>query len=269
MNPAVVTLVTDYGPQSEHVGALHAVLVGIDPGIVRVDLAHDIPPGDIRFGALILARLAARLPAAVHLAVVDPGVGSGRRGLAVRLAGGGALVGPDNGLLGPAAAELGATTAVVLPPHAYPAATFDGRDLFAPVAARLALGEPLEGLGAPTDPRAIAMPAVRDPDVSTGRMRAEVVGSDHFGNVQLAARVDALERAGLRVGAVVRVDGPGGPVTALVGRTFADVAPGEMVVYLDSHGHVAIAEHRGEAASRLGAHAGAHVTVTMTRPPAP
>ncbi|HWH13678.1 MAG TPA: SAM-dependent chlorinase/fluorinase, partial [Miltoncostaeaceae bacterium] len=107
MAPPVVTLLTDYGPAGEHVGALHAVIVARCPAAVRVDLAHDIPPGEVRWAALQLARLAPLLPGAMHLAVVDPGVGTARRALAVGLAGGGALVGPDNGLLGPAARALG------------------------------------------------------------------------------------------------------------------------------------------------------------------
>ena len=104
----VVALLTDYGPGSEHVGALHAVVAAGCPGADRVDLAHDLPAGDVRAGALVLRRLAPLVPGAVVVAVVDPGVGTARRAVAVALAGGGALVGPDNGLLGPAAAELGA-----------------------------------------------------------------------------------------------------------------------------------------------------------------
>lgn len=269
MNPPVVTLLTDYGPHSEYVGALHAVLVAADPRIVRVDLAHDIPRGDIRFGAVVLERLAGRLPAAVHLAVVDPGVGTLRRGLAVRLAGGGALVGPDNGLLGPAATALGAVAAVALPAYPGPAATFDGRDLFAPAAARLALGGVLEDLGARVDPFGIAALVAPEPDVGPGQVRAQVLGCDRFGNVQLAARAWVLDQAGLRLGAGVQIAGPAGRRAATVGRTFADVAPGSLVVYIDSHGRLALAERGGDAASRLDVRAGDIVTVTVTVTPAP
>jgi len=269
VSPPIVTLLTDYGPHSEHVGALHAVLVGAHPGIVRVDLAHDIPPGDVRFGAVVLARLAPLLPRAVHLAVVDPGVGSARRGVAVRLADGGALVGPDNGLLGPAAAALGAVAAVALPGHSGTAATFDGRELFAPAAARLALGDALEELGTGVDPTGIAAPVMPEPEVAPGRVRAEILGCDRFGNVQLAARADALDRAAIRPGAGVQITGPAGRGTAAVAHTFGDVPAGSLLVYVDSHGQVAVAVSRGDAASRLGARAGGFVTVAVTPAPAP
>jgi len=269
VRPPVITLLTDYGPQSEYVGALHAVLVAADPGIVRVDLAHDIPPGDVTFGAVVLERLVRQLPTAVHLAVVDPGVGTGRRGLAVRLAGGGALVGPDNGLLGLAAAALGAVAAVALPAHAGDAATFDGRDVFAPAAARLALGDALDRLGDEIDPYGIAAPSVADPEVGPGVVRAAILGCDRFGNVQLAADAAALDRAGIGAGVGVEVRGPAGRASGAVARTFGDVRPGAVVVYGDSHGRLAVAVNGGDAASRLGARAGGSVVISVTPAAAP
>jgi len=265
----VVTLLTDYGPHSEHVGALHAVLVAADPEIVRVDFAHDIPLGDIRFGAVVLARLALGLAQAVHLAVVDPGVGSGRRALAVRLAGGGCLVGPDNGLLGPVAVALGAVRAVELPVNPGRAATFDGRDVFAPAAARLARGEDLERLGTPVNPAGITQVRVPRPATSPGVLKAEILGCDRFGNVQLAARSEDARAAGLVTGLSAEVTGPGGRGAAVVARTFGDAARGLLVVYLDSHGYVAVAENLGDAAARLGARAGGALTVAVTPAPAP
>ena len=269
MSAPVVTLLTDYGPHSEHVGAVHAVLVAADPGIVRVDFAHDIPPGDIRFGAVVLARLATLLPDAVHLAVVDPGVGSARRALAVRLVGGGYVVGPDNGLIGPATGALGAAAAVELPTPSGAAATFDGRDVFAPAAARLALGADLARLGTAIDPATIMSVAVPRVEASPGLLRAEIIGSDRFGNVQLAARAEDAQAAGILTGRNVELTGPTGRHVALVARTFGDAARGALVVYIDSHGHVAVAENCGEAAARLGARAGVTLTVAVTPAPAP
>lgn len=265
----VVTLLTDYGPQTEHVGALHAVLVASDPGIVRVDLAHDIPPGDVRFGAVVLARLAARIPGAVHLAVVDPGVGTARRAIAVRLADGGALVGPNNGLLGFAARALGATAAVQLPPIPGAPATFEGRDLFAPAAARLAVGATLEELGVAIDPAGIRAPEIPAPGVTPGRLDAIVLGCDRFGNLQLAASREHAAGAGLAIGSTVEIIGGSGTAFAHVARTFADAPIGDFVVYLDSHGHLAVAVNCGDAAVRLGVRAGAELALAVTAAPAP
>jgi len=259
----VVTLLTDYGPGSEHVGALHAVLVARCPGATRVDLAHDVPPGQVRWAALQLARLAPLLPSAVHLAVVDPGVGTGRRALAVTLAGGGALVGPDNGLLGPAARALGAVAAHVLtaPPGA--PATFHGRDVFAPAAAALAAGRHAATLGPPVPVASIATPPMPAPGVAPGVLRAEVAGADRFGNVALLAGAADLVAAGLGAGAAVRVSvDDGAPVVARVGRAFADVPRGEVLVHVDSHGQVAVAVREGDAAARLGAGPGRTIRIT-------
>jgi S-adenosylmethionine hydrolase len=258
----VVTLLTDYGPGSEHVGALHAVLASRCPGAARVDLAHDIPAGDVARGAVVLARLAPLCPAAVHVAVVDPGVGSARRALAVGLGDGGALVGPDNGLLALAAERLGATGAVELPVPSEAPATFHGRDVFAPAAVRLAAGEPLAGLGAAVglgELRSLDLPPAR---AAAGRLEATVLGADRFGNLELLAGAEHLEAAGLGLGDALTVTPPGGATRAATrGRTFADVEPGALLVLLDASGAVALAVNRGDAGRHLGAGAGARVTL--------
>jgi S-adenosyl-L-methionine hydrolase (adenosine-forming) len=265
----IVTLLTDYGPQTEHVGALHAVLVASDPQIVRVDLAHDIPPGDVRFGAVVLSRLAARVPGAIHLAVVDPGVGTARRAVAVRLADGGALVGPNNGLLGFAARALGATAAVQLPPIPGAPATFEGRDLFAPAAARLAAGAGLEELGVAIDPTGIHAPEIPAPTIVPGRLEATVIGCDRFGNLQLAASREHAAGAGLMIGSTVEIIGGAGSSFAHVVRTFADAPIGDLVVYLDSHGHLAVAVNCGDAATRLSVRPGVELALAVTAAAAP
>lgn len=261
MSDPVVTLLTDYGPHSEHVGALHAVLVAASPRIVRVDAAHDIPPGQIRFGAVVLARTAALLPGAVHLAIVDPGVGAGRRGLAVGLAGGGALVGPDNGVLGLAARRLGADRAVELPPAPGGARTFDGRDVFAPAAARLALGAPLEALGATVDVAGLCVPELPVAEVAPGVVSARVLGWDRFGNVQLAAGAQDAAAAGLVPPRSVQIRASGSPGPGRMAHVFGDVPDGGLLVYLDSHGHFAVAVNGGDAARRLGVRAGDWVEI--------
>ncbi len=247
-----ITLLTDSGAGGEHVGALHAVLAAGCPDADRIELANDLAPGDVRWGAVVLARLAPLLPDAVHLAVVDPGVGTERLGVAVATAGGGALVGPDNGLLGLAADRMGAHAAVALPVPSDAPATFHGRDVFAPAAARLAAGVLVSDLGEPIDPAAIVRPALPAARTGAGRVEATAIGSDRFGNVTLLAGADELTDAGLAAGDGVTVSTAGGAFAAAVGRTFADVAPGEALVYLDSHGHLALAVNGGAAWDELG-----------------
>jgi hypothetical protein len=256
----VVALLTDYGPGSEHVGALHAAVAAGCPGADRIDLAHDLPAGDVRAGALVLRRVAPLVPGAVVVAVVDPGVGTGRRAVAVALAGGGALVGPDNGLLGPAARDLGARQAVALPPLPEDApATFHGRDLLAPAAARLAAGAALGDLGEAVDPAGLAGPDLPPPEVAPGAVTALAVIVDRFGNVELLAEGDDLGRAGFERGDRISVATGERRHPATVARAFADVAPKGMLVHVDSHGMVAVAVNGGSAAARLGAAAGDRV----------
>ncbi|HVG99743.1 MAG TPA: SAM-dependent chlorinase/fluorinase [Miltoncostaeaceae bacterium] len=250
----VVALLTDYGPGSEHVGALHAVIAAACPGADRIDLAHDLPAGDVRAGAVVLARLAPLVPGAVVLAVVDPAVGTGRRAVAAGLRDGGALVGPDNGLLGPAARALGVATCAVLPPPPADApATFHGRDVLAPAAARLASGRSPADLGEPADPATIAQPDLPPAEAGPGALRATVAVVDRFGNVELLAGAADLERAGFARGDRIHaaVGERRHPVT--VARAFADVPRRGMLVHVDSHGMVALAVNGGSAAARLGA----------------
>jgi S-adenosylmethionine hydrolase len=226
-----------------------------------------VPLGDVRLGALILARLAPLVPGAVHLAVVDPGVGTARRATAVALEGGGALVGPDNGLLGPAARALGPLGAVALPPPPDDApATFHGRDLFAPAAARLAAGAAPQELGEPFDPGTLAEPDLPPPAVEPGRVEAEAVGADRFGNLQLLAGQEHLEAAGFERGDRIWAAVTERRHPATVARAFADVAPKALLVHVDSHGMVALAVNGGSAAQRLGAAPGDRVTLGRWAP---
>jgi S-adenosylmethionine hydrolase len=257
----VVAFLTDYGAGSEHVGALHATVARACPAADRIDLAHDIPPGDVRRGAVVLARLAPVLPAgAIVVAVVDPGVGGQRRGLAIGLREGGALIGPDNGLLAPAADRLGAVRAWVLPTPPGSPATFHGRDVFAPAAAALALGA--APLGMPVEPAGVVRPDLPVPRAAPGRLEASVLGADRFGNVELLAGPDDLAAAGIGIGDAVRVgpaDAPG--LAATVARTFSDVPPGALLVHVDGSGAVAVAANGADAAARLGAAPGETVAI--------
>ena len=240
--------------------ACKGVIARIAPQVGVIDVTHAVPPQDVRRGAVLLAQTVPYLPRAVHLAVVDPGVGTDRRGVVV-LAAGGLLVGPDNGLLLPAAEALGGVRAA----HQLTAAefrlstvsaTFHGRDVFAPAAAHLAAGVPADRMGAAVEPTTLVSlpPPVRE--VHDGRIDTEVVVADAFGNLQLAAAAADLATAGLGVRVRVLLDGAG--FDAAVVGTFADVPPGALLVLVDSAGHLALAVNRGSAAAHLGEIAPGH-----------
>ncbi len=253
-----ITLTTDYGTSDGFVAACHGVIGRLAAAVRVLDVTHQVPPGDVTRAAHVLAQTVPHLPPAVHVAVVDPGVGTRRRGIALGTPGG-LLVGPDNGLLPWAADALGGITdAVELtnPDWFAPdvSRTFHGRDVFVPCAARLACGSPLAEAGPALDPAGV----VRLPDpraaAGDGWVEAEVVTVDRFGNVQLAAAGAAL--SGL--GADVTVGG----VRARHGGTFADAAPGELVVYVDSADRVAAAVNGGRAAVVLSVTPGDTLRVT-------
>jgi S-adenosylmethionine hydrolase len=262
-----VTLLTDYGTADEFAGVLHGVIARAAPGARVIDITHGIPPQDVLRGALTLAATLPFMPAGVHVAVVDPGVGGPRRAAALRLAEEErVLVGPDNGLLGLAAERFGGVAEAVeisaSPFRLEPvSATFHGRDVFAPVAARLAAGAALREAGVPLDAAALVRLEPPRPRVSAGRLAATVAGADTFGNVELlAARAD-LDAAGLRPGAAIAVEAGGRAVPATVARTFADVARGAALVYEDAVGAITVAVNGGSAAALLGVGRGDEVVV--------
>jgi S-adenosylmethionine hydrolase len=247
-----ISLTTDYGMDDGFVAACHGVLARIAPEVRVIDVTHAVPPRRIRQGATILAQTAPFLPDSVHVAVVDPGVGTARRGVVV-VTGHGLLVGPDNGLLLPAAAALGGVRAayeLVKTEYRLPvvSATFHGRDVFSPAAAHLALGVAPEAFGPPvTDLVRLPDPVVA---VQPGKLVTEVLGVDRFGNVQFAADVADLAAAAITGPAFVHC----GPrkLRAALGRTFADVPTGAAVLYGDSAGRLALAINGGSASAVLG-----------------
>ncbi|GAB3872450.1 SAM-dependent chlorinase/fluorinase [Dactylosporangium cerinum] len=252
MGRSWISFTTDYGLEDGFVAACHGVIARLAPDARVIDVTHLVPPGDITRGAHVLAQTVPSLPRGVHLAVVDPGVGTARRPIAIEAADGGFLVGPDNGLLIPAAEALGGVrSAVHLRSAPDVSRTFHGRDVFAPVAARLAEGADFASLGsATTDLVRLAPPLARTlPDGVT----AEVLTVDRFGNVQLAVVASAVQ---LPLSGVT-VDGR----PAVAGGTFGDAAPGELVVFADSAGYLAVAVNGGSAAALLDARAGDQVTV--------
>jgi len=262
-----ITFLSDYGTADEFVGVVHAVIARLAPDARVIDLTHGIPRHGVVQGALTLARTLAFAPAGVHLAVVDPGVGGPRRAVALRTAEEErVLVGPDNGLLLPAAERFGGIVEAVeisrSPWRLEPvSATFHGRDVFAPVAARLAAGAPLSAAGSPLSPAELVRVELPPPRAADGAMVAVVAGVDAFGNVQLLASPDDLDLVGIAPGAAVAVSAGERDLHATLARTFADVEPGAAVLYEDSAGAVAVAVNAGDAAAALGVRAGDEVHV--------
>ena len=251
---ATVTFLSDYGLTDDFVGVCHAVIARIAPEARVIDLTHGVPRHDVRTGALTLARALPYTPAGVHLAVVDPEVGAERRAVAIRCAEADRiLVGPDNGLLMPAAQAFGGAVEAIdigRSPHRLEplAATFHGRDIFAPVAAHLVAGAPLAGAGDPVGADELAALALPEPVIGDGRIEAHAVAIDSFGNVQLDVSHDQLAGSGLKLGRQVVVAGE----PAQYARTFADVSPGGLLLYEDAYRTLALAVNRGSAAQRLG-----------------
>ncbi len=253
----LVTLLTDYGVEDDFVGVCHAVIAGIAPDARVVDLTHGIPRHDVRTGGLVLRRSLPYAPPGVHVAVVDPEVGGRRRAIAVRCAEEDRLlVGPDNGLLLPAAERFGGVVEAVelgeSPHRLRPvSATFHGRDLFAPVAAHLAAGAPLAGAGQPLEPGELVQLELPTARVEGEELVTHVLAIDRFGNLALDADHEQLTASGLRVGQQMIVAIDGEEHDAHHARTFTDVEAGELLLYEDAYRTLALAVNRGSAADRI------------------
>jgi len=261
--PHLITFLSDYGHRDEFVGVCHGVIARRCPSARVIDLTHGIPRHDVRAGALVLRAALSYLPAGIHLAVVDPGVGAtsekARRAVALRTAEEDrVLVGPDNGLLALAAERLAGVVEAVdigesrerLQPVSR---TFHGRDIFAPVAAALAAGEELAAVGQPLaagELRRLELPSARMVD---GALAVHVLRRDHFGNLSLDASPEQLAAAGAQPGSAMTVQHAGRIHRARYGTTFADVPGGELVIYLDAERMIALAVNHGSAAELLGA----------------
>jgi S-adenosylmethionine hydrolase len=259
-----VSFLSDFGHGDEFVGVVHSVIRSIAPHVTVVDVTHGITPYDTRAGGLALARAANYLCPGVVVAVVDPGVGTARRPVAIEVGQGASyLVGPDNGLLAPAVGLVGgATAAVELAAPEYrlaseAGATFDGRDVFAPAAAHLCNGVPLAELGPAVDP-ATLMPGVLPVSrLEAGVLVGEVLWVDRFGNCQL--NVDPLELASFDTRVAVTVGGDSR--NGVRADAYDDVPAGEVGLVVDSSGLVSLAVARSSAAGELGLHEGDEVRI--------
>jgi S-adenosyl-L-methionine hydrolase (adenosine-forming) len=262
-----VSFLSDYGHADEFVGVCKSVMLSLVPELKIIDITHDLPPQDVRAGALTLVRAAQYLPdGGIVLAVVDPGVGTDRRLVAVEVEHG-ILLGPDNGLLAPAVAILGGAQRVVAltsTEHQLPAPgpTFAGRDILAPAAAHLAAGVDLSDLGEEVDPAGLVPGLVSLPQHDEGgAIRGEVWWIDRFGNCELNVDPDELRAHGAEPGAVLEVRFGDQARSVRWVHTYADAKPAELVMLVDSYGLAALALDRASAAAECKLRPGSAVTL--------
>jgi S-adenosyl-L-methionine hydrolase (adenosine-forming) len=271
--PPVITFLSDYGHSDEFVGVCHGVIARRCPTARVIDLTHVVPPHDVRAGAILLRSALPYLPSGVHLAVVDPGVSASgphaRRAVALRTAEQDRLlVGPDNGLLMAAAERLGGVLEAVDIGESHErlqpvSRTFHGRDIFAPVAAALAAGERLDAVGEPLPVESLRRMGIPLATVSEGVLTAHVLRSDTFGNLILNAANEQLLQIGAELGDTLCVRHEGSPHNAAYAATFADVTPGELLIYEDAQQMVSLAVNRGSAARMLGAEQDAELHIRI------
>jgi S-adenosyl-L-methionine hydrolase (adenosine-forming) len=265
--PPTISFLSDYGREDDFAGVCHGVMARIAPEARVIDITHGIPRHNVRAGALVMRNALPYMPAGVHLAIVDPEVGAERRAVAVRCAEDDRLlVGPDNGVLALAierfggaveAMDVGRSTWRLEPVSA----TFHGRDIFAPVAAHLAAGDPLAAAGDPCDADSLARLELPQPETSDGVLTAHALAVDRFGNVILDATHEDLEGSGIKLGRPVELEAGPQRFTAWYAVTFADVRAGELLVYEDAYRTLAVAVNRGNAAELLGLQAGGELRI--------
>jgi S-adenosylmethionine hydrolase len=258
---------TDFGLEDDFAGTCRGVIKRIAPDAEVIDITHGIPPQHVLQGALVLAKTLPYMPVGIHVAVVDPGVGGARKPLALRGGDGRVYVGPDNGLLLVAAERLGGVEeAVELANEQYMltpvSRTFHGRDIFSPAAAHLASGLAVDELGPALDPSGLTRLEVPVAQIGRSRIRATALYVDRFGNMQLNLTSDDLGRVGIDPGTKVEVEVRFERYFAVAARTFADVRPGDIVLYEDAYRNIALAINRGNAAQMFAARVGQEVRLS-------
>jgi hypothetical protein len=265
----LVTFLSDFGLEDDFVGTCHGVMKVIAPDVEILDITHGIQRHGVLQGALVLANTLPYLPKGVHLAVVDPGVGSGRRGLALRSGDDRLFVGPDNGLLVPAAEKLGGIEAaheITNPDYVlhHVSATFHGRDVFSPVTAHLVRGVKLEDVGPEIEPESLVRLAVPKADVTQRRIRASCLYVDRFGNMGLNLTRKDLETLDAEPGTRVELEIGSERYYAVTARTFGDARDGEIILYEDAYENIAIAISGGSAAGTFySAEPGVQVVIRL------
>lgn len=257
----LITFTSDFGTSEEWVGAVKGVILSVNPRAVIVDISHHIPPFDIGKGAFVLAAALPHMPRGVHLAVVDPGVGTRRLAVVLECARGDFLVGPDNGLLLPAAERLGGVSRAYFlenrdffrhPVHP----TFHARDLFAPVAAHLSLGVDPSEMGMAMEVEDLVPAPWGRAREGEGAVYASVIDVDRFGSLRLNAYPEQVERLGYQLGDRVMVGIGEGEMEVLLVSTFGEVEAGTPLLFEDSSGVMALGINGGSLASRTGSRPG-------------
>jgi S-adenosylmethionine hydrolase len=264
MPSPLISLLTDFGARDPSAAILHGVIAAIAPDARVIDISHEVRKFAIRDGAILLWCALPYLPIGFHVAVVDPGVGTERRPVALRAGRGDVLIGPDNGLLMAGAERLGGIgEARLLEAEAYRLPTvstsFHGRDIFAPAAAHLATGVAFDALGPAIDPAGLVPSPIPEPVVEPGTLRSAIVYVDTFGNVKLAGlRVDLEAAIGpvtpgdrLELTFAAHDDRPAGAHIVAWRATFGEAEPGEVLLYEDSYGRICLAENQGNAGTDL------------------
>ncbi|HJT38393.1 MAG TPA: SAM-dependent chlorinase/fluorinase [Actinomycetota bacterium] len=265
-----ITFLSDYGLEDEFVGVCRGVVKRFAPDVEILDIAHGIPPQDVSAGATVLAQAVKYMPAAVHLAIVDPGVGTPRRAVVVETAAGSPLVGPDNGVLWLATEALGgATRAFAITNQSLfleaPSRTFHGRDIFAPVAARIALGMDPHEVGEECSVDGLIRIDMPPAKVDDDHIHARVVQIDHFGNLQLNFGRSELEGIGVILGDATEVRVGGRSFSAPYSQAFSEVKKGGLILLEDSHRHLTLAVNMGNARDVLEARRGDPVIIARVQ----
>ncbi|MDQ3952857.1 MAG: SAM-dependent chlorinase/fluorinase [Actinomycetota bacterium] len=261
-----VTFLSDYGLEDEFVGVCQGVILRIAPHVKVIHIHHNILRQSISHGAIVLEQAIRFMPESVHLAVVDPSVGSDRRAIVVESGWGEVFVGPDNGLLIPAAQQCGGVKraydiverSFLLTPISR---TFQGRDVFSPAAAHIANGVDPSELGPSIPVEELVSLEIPEAWVHDDHLHAEVLQVDRFGNLQLNVNRDQLEHVDLLDGAPLEVRMEGHRIQVPLANTFADVDAGKFVLIEDSYRHLSLAVNKGDAAARLRARAGSTAIV--------
>jgi S-adenosyl-L-methionine hydrolase (adenosine-forming) len=265
----VVTFLSDYGLEDEFVGVCHGVMLGIAPWLRIIDVHHNILRQDIRHGSVVLAQSISYLPEGVHLAVVDPSVGSERRAIVIESGSGRSFVGPDNGLLLDAVDLSGGVmrafqitnSELLLTPVSH---TFQGRDVFAPAAAHLSSGVDLADFGPELAASDLVRLEVSRAWMHDDHLHAEVLQVDRFGNLQFNFDASHLERMPLDRDDILEVRMEGHRMNVPLCETFSDVEAGDFVLVEDSYRHISLAINKGDAARKLQARAGSTAIVGPT-----